>query len=97
MINLCRDNGRRYFVVDFDWNCHNYRVNIIKNIPSVKIRRDKYYGNMQMMIGVNEPYVELLLYELRKAKRNDDFCRCYELGYNIPKDILKGVDNNGRI
>lgn len=50
-----------------------------------------------MMIGVNEPYVELLLYELRKAKRNDDFCRCYELGYNIPRDILKGVDNNGRI
>ena len=68
MINLCRANGRRYFVVDFDWNCHNYRVNIIKNIPSVKIRRDKYYGNMQMMIGVNESYVELLLYELLSLK-----------------------------
>ena len=92
--NLCRDNGRRYFAVDFDGSCHNYRVSIIKNIPSVKIRRDKYYNNMQMMIGVSEPYVEILLFELRLAKRRDNFCRCYELGYNIPRDVLKGVDRD---
>ena len=39
IMNLCRDNGRRYFAVDFDGSCHNYRVSIIKKIPSVKIRR----------------------------------------------------------
>ena len=90
--NLCRDNGRRYFVVDFDGNCHNYRVDIIKNIPSVKIRscHSVYIGKAQM-IGCNEKYIDILLYELRKAKRNDGYCNCVEIGYLCSKNIsLKG-------
>ena len=89
-MNLCRNNGRRYFVVDFDGNCHNYRIDIIKEIPSVKIRpcSAHYIGKFQM-IGCNEEYCSTLLFELRKAKRNDGHCRCIELGYNNDNDILR--------
>lgn len=93
--NLCRDNGRRYFVVDFDGNCHNYRIEIIKEIPSVKIRSCHYhYIGKAQMIGCNEQYVDILLFELRKAKRNDGHCNCIEIGYFCSKNIsLKGEYN----
>jgi hypothetical protein len=89
-MNFCRDNGRRYFVVNFDGNRHIYRVSIIKKIPSVKIRRDSWYsGRNQMMIGCNEQYVDILLFELRKAKRDDRYCSCFEIGYLVSKDVFK--------
>jgi hypothetical protein len=80
------------------------RVDIIKNIPTVKIRRDSYYsGRNQMMIGCHEDYCDILLFELRKAKRNDGYCTCVELGYTSPIDRLNEyerrptmlIDTNG--
>ena len=81
--------NRRYFIVNFSGISHNMRVDIVKDIPSVKIRRDSYYsGRNQMMIGCSKDYCEALLYEIRKAKRNDGFCTCVEFGYTIAKDIF---------
>lgn len=81
--------NRRYFIVNFSGLSHNMRVDIIKEIPTVKIRRDSYYsGRNQMMVGCHEDYSYLLLFELRKAKRNDGYCTCHELGYNFPIDML---------
>lgn len=42
-----------------------------------------------MMIGCNEQYVDILLFELRKAKRNDGYCNCFEIGYLVSKDVFK--------
>ena len=85
---------RRYFIVNFSGITHNMRVETIKNIPSVKIRRDSYYsGRNQMMIGCSEDYYGILLYELRKAKKNDGYCTCVELGYTFPIDILSNQTN----
>ena len=52
----------------------------------IKDRSDGYVTGMQY-----KPYVDILLFELSLAKRRDNFCRCYELGYNIPRDVLKEV------
>ena len=85
--------NRKYFVVNFHWSSHNMRVGIIKQIPTVKIRRDTYYSGMnQMMIGCHNDYCDALLFELRKAKRNDGYCTCFELGHTIPIDRLNDVN-----
>ena len=89
--------NRRYFIVNFDCLSHNMRVDIIKNIPTVKIRRDSYYsGRNQMMIGCHEDYCDILLFELRKAKRNDGYCTCVELGYTSPIDRLNEYERRNR-
>ena len=90
--------NRRYFIVNFSGLSHNMRVNIIKQIPSVKIRRGRttyYSGRNQMMIGCNNKYCDILLFEIRKAKRNDGYCTCHELGYVLPKDIFKESNQKG--
>lgn len=84
--------NRRYFIVNFSGCSHNMRVDIIKQIPSVKIRRGRttyYSGRNQMMIGCNNKYCDALLFEIRKAKRNEGYCTCHELGYVLPIDMLK--------
>ena len=90
--------SRRYFIVNFSGLSHNMRVDIIKQIPTVKIRRGRatyYSGRNQMMIGCNSKYCDTLLFELRKAKRNDGCCECHELGYVMPKDIFKKYNQKG--
>ena len=78
--DLCRKNNRRYFSVSFDSCSHNMRVSYVKLIPSVKIRRDVIYsGYYQMMIGCNGEYCDILLFELNKAKRNDDWVNFKEI------------------
>ena len=41
-----------------------------------------------MMVGCNGKYCDILLFEIRKAKRNDGHCTCIEIGYVLPKDVL---------
>jgi len=78
--DLCRKNNRRYFSVSFDGCSYNMRVSYIKLIPSVKIRRDVICsGYYQMMIGCNGKYCEMLLFELNKAKRNDEWVKFKEI------------------
>lgn len=92
---LCKKNGRRYFIINFDGNCHNHWVNIIKLIPSVKIRCSRHHaiGKNNMLVGCNGQYCEALLYEIRKAKEIDGYCTCFELGCVSPKDIFKREQN----
>lgn len=77
-MNLCRRNNRRYFCVSFCGSSYDMRMSYIKLIPSVKIRKARFFlGYYQMMIGCNGDYCDMLLYELNKAKRNDgwaEFC-----------------------
>lgn len=75
-----RKDNRRYFVINFEGNSHNMRVSYLKLIPSLKIRKNSYYiGKFQMMVGCNDKYCDILLFELNKAMRNDGYVEFIEI------------------
>ena len=77
--------GRKYYTASFSPEAQDMRVEIIKDIPKVKLHypgksdyRDRFpdetepRGLYRILIGCNYDVSESVEYELRKAERNDD-------------------------
>ena len=93
--------GRRYYCVSFDWQSQGMRLEILKSIGKIKIRsyqnipkqpdETEERGHYQFMLGVPHSYSETVEYELRKAERNDDWCKWKEIKRDVSKkyfDVL---------
>ena len=79
---------RKYYFVKFAWHSYDMRMEIIKNIPTVKISspylrfvndRNAFAKLVhsidfypQMLVSCRKEHCECLEYELRKAERRDD-------------------------
>ena len=63
---------RNYYSVRFSWHSKDMRMRFIKLIsPKIKFH-DR--GN-ELLIGCPKEDSEAVEYELRKAERNDEFCK----------------------
>ena len=77
--------NRNYYTVSFDWTSSDMRMRQIRNIKGVTVHpyRDvkkqpdekEKRGHYQHLIGVPTENSEIIEYELRKAERNDNWCR----------------------
>ena len=89
--------NRKYYLVSFHWSSIDMRLDILKSIDKVKIRSYQNVpkqadeleerGRYQYFIGVPADYSEAVEYELRKAERNDGWCKWKE----IKRFILSAV------
>ena len=80
---------RKYYCVSFDYYSRNMRLDILKSIGNIKIHsyknapkqadEAKERGNYQYLLGVPKDLCDIVEYELRKAVRNDDWCKWWEL------------------
>ena len=63
---------RNYYLVQFSWQSKDMRMRFIKIIsPKIKFH---HRGN-ELLISCPKEDSEAVEYELRKAERNDDFCK----------------------
>lgn len=89
--------GRKYYIATFSPEAYDMRINILKNIESVKLSSPikKYNiklpdeqeerGYYQILIGCRLGDHEIVEFELRKAKRNDIFTEWKEVKRDISK------------
>ena len=93
--------SRKYYCVSFDWQSKDMRLDILKSIGKIKIRpyqnipkqpdETEERGHYQFMLGVPHNWSEAIEYELRKAERNDDWCKWKEIKRDMSKkyfDVL---------
>ena len=88
--------GRKYYCVSFDYYSRNMRLDILKSVGNIKIHSYKNVpkqadeirerGNYQYLLGVPKDLCDIVEYELRKAVRNDDWCKWWEIERNIFKE-----------
>lgn len=81
--------GRKYYTVFFDNSSIEMRMGYLKNIPGIKFipYKDIFKqpdeleerGIYHVLIGVPIESYEAVEYELRKAERNDRFCKWKEV------------------
>ena len=84
---------RKYYVVSFNWNASDMRLGYLNLIDGVKIRtyqnipkqKDEQgeRGHYQYLIGVPAESAEAVEYELRKAERNDGWCKWKEIERSV--------------
>lgn len=89
--------NRKYYCVSFCWSSIDMRIDILKTIGAVNIYPYKCIpkqtdemeerGHYQYLLGVPSEYSEAVEYELRKAKRNDDWCKWKEIKRNISNTL----------
>ena len=88
--------GRCYYTVSFDRCSYDMRTEILKNISSVKLHSyrkvekqpDEVEPRMysyHWLIGCNHNDKEAVEYELRKAERNDYWCKWKEIKRDTSK------------
>lgn len=87
--------GRKYYCVSFEYYSMNMRLDILKSIGNIKIHSYKNIpkqpdeteerGNYQFLLGVPNDLCNVVEYELRKAERNDDWCKWKEIKRDISK------------
>lgn len=90
--------GRKYYVARFSCDAYNMRINILKNINSVRLHCPTKHdfniklpdeiearGYYQILIGCNLSNFEAVEYELRKAERNDYGCSWKEIKRDVSK------------
>ena len=63
---------RNYYLVRFDWRSKDMRIGFLKMISS-KIKL--HYREDGLLVSCPKEYSEAVEYELRKAERNDEFCK----------------------
>ena len=88
---------RKYYIVTFCFDSYDMRMSFLKLIPNIKFtdyknipkQRDEVEerGNYQVMIGVPNSSSEAVEYELRKAERNDFYCKWKEIEQDLSKKI----------
>lgn len=91
--------NRKYYLVSFHWLSVDMRLNYLKIIGKVKIRPYQKVlkqadelenrGYYQYFLGVPSDYSEDVEYQLRKAERNDGWCRWKEIKRNKIKGEMK--------
>ena len=77
--------NRVYYTVSFDWTAADMRMRHLRNIKGISIHpyRDvekqpdekEKRGHYHHLIGIPKESSEAVEYELRKAERNDDWCK----------------------
>ncbi len=86
--------ARRYYLVSFSWESYQMRIDNIKRIgakltPYRNISKQpdetEIRNSYQFMIGVDSKNYEAVEYELRKAERNDYFCKWREVKQDLSK------------
>lgn len=95
--------GRKYYIVTFYFDSYDMRMSFLKLIPNIKFtyyknipkQRDELEerGNYQFMIGVPNSSSEAVEYELRKAERNDYYCKWKEIKQDLSKKYLDVFGN----
>jgi len=76
--------GRKYYTASFSYEAHDMRIEILKNIPKVRLHysngsdysirfsdETELRGLYHILIGCDCSVSESVEYELRKAQRND--------------------------
>lgn len=86
--------NRKYYCVSFSLEAVNMRLEIIKIIPTVKIRMGREVpkqpdeleerGRYDYLISVLSDEASCLEYELRKAEVRDGYCKWKEIKRNDP-------------
>ena len=89
--------NRKYYCVSFEWRSKDMRMRYLKLIDGISIHPYRYIpkqpdeievrGSYQFLLGVPSENSESVEYELRKAERNDDWCKWKEIKRNT---LLKG-------
>ena len=93
--------NRKYYCVSFHWQSQDMRLENLKLIGRVKVRSYQNIpkqadeleerGRYQFMLGVPAACAEVVEYELRKAERNDIYCKWKEIKRDMSKkyfDVL---------
>ena len=63
---------RNYYLVRFDWQSRDMRIGFLKMIsPKIKL----HHREDGLLVSCPKEYSEAVEYELRKAERNDEFCK----------------------
>ena len=80
---------RKYYAVSFDWRSRDMRLGYLRTIDGLRIHPYKNIekqtdekdarGLYQCLIGVPAESSDAVEYELRKAERNDDWCKWKEV------------------
>ena len=89
--------NRKYYCVSFYWRSIDMRMDILKTIGAVNIypykripkQKDEVEerGHYQYLLGVPSEYGETVEYELRKAERNDYWCKWKEIKRNTSNKL----------
>ena len=89
--------GRKYYIVTFYFDSYDMRMSFLKLIPNIKFTHYKNIpkqkdeteerGKYQFMISVPNSSSEAVEYELRKAERNDYYCKWKEIKRDLSKNI----------
>ena len=75
---------KTYYFVKFENRHSEFRISQMKFISSIKFHSNK--DEDTLIISVDKKDVESIEYELRKAERNDGYCKWFRLYKQIKYD-----------
>jgi hypothetical protein len=94
---------KKYYTASFYFNSLDYRIEILKQIPSIKIHTFKKMleiqdeansrGLYQILISCDFDKCEIVEYELRKAERNNPWCNWQEIKRDLSKKYFDVCGN----